>query len=76
MQFKSGIMNIRERKVYGKNCKEAAEYCCWIHVNPKNSQWICTSEKANKGILVNKSLCADCSLRNKNSGNTKNFKLL
>jgi hypothetical protein len=69
-------MNTRERRVYLKICKESSDYCCWIHINPKTLQWICTSEKANKGILVNKKLCDDCLLRNKNSGNTKNFKLL
>ncbi len=69
-------MNIQERKAYLKINKETSEYCCWIHVNPMTLQWICTCDKAKKGILVNKTLCNDCLLRNKNAGNTKNFKLL
>jgi len=64
-------MNLQKDKNYKKLCKEASKYCCWIHINPKKLQWICTSEKANRGIIVNRKICKDCLIKNKNSLNSK-----
>lgn len=56
--------------------KELSEYCCWLHINPKTLKWICTCNKATKGIKVDKKKCDDCLMRNKNSHTVKNYKLL
>jgi hypothetical protein len=68
--FKNGI------KEYKRLNNKAFQFCCWIHVNYKTLQWICTSDKANRGILVNRKKCEGCLIKNKNSGNVTNFKLL